>query len=155
MVREQSMMIAEEFRCASAAGEKRGSWVIAITHRIADFHIDGACADPVDLQRGGGLLGKLCAMAAGIANIFDKGGPRVRLAHYEAADARHAVALGPVHPLRKRGGRKTDGDGGQSEVAEQTAQEQRLSSEGSAASDFWQPARSEERREGKEWVSTC
>src|SRR3546814_7782069 len=79
MVREQSRMIAEEFRCASAAGEKRGSQVIAITHRIADFHIDGACADPVDLQRGGGLLGKLCAMAAGIANIFDKGGPRVRL----------------------------------------------------------------------------
>src|SRR3546814_4158604 len=73
MVREQSMMIAEEFRCASAAGEKRGSQVIAITHRIADFHIDGACADPVDLQRGGGLLGKLCAMAAGIANIFEIG----------------------------------------------------------------------------------
>src|SRR3546814_1645454 len=73
-------------------------------------------------------------MAAGIANIFDKGGPRVRLAHYEAADVRHAVALGPVHPLRKRGGRKTDGDGGQSEVAEQTGQEQRLSSAGSAAS---------------------
>src|SRR3546814_16392560 len=79
-------------------------------------------------------------MAAGIANIFDKGGPRVRLAHYEAADVRHAVALGPVHPLRKRGGRKTDGDGGQSEVAEQTGQEKRLSSAGSAASDFWQTA---------------
>src|SRR3546814_9838301 len=74
-------------------------------------------------------------MAAGIANIFDKGGPRVRLAHYEAADVRHAVALGPVHPLRKRGGRKTDGDGGQSEVAEQTGQEQRLSSAGSRSEE--------------------
>src|SRR3546814_16263154 len=76
-------------------------------------------------------------MAAGIANIFDKGGPRVRLAHCEAADVRHDVALGPVHPLRKRGGRKTDGDGGQSEVAEPTGQQQRLYSAGSAASAFW------------------
>src|SRR3546814_5413862 len=79
-------------------------------------------------------------MDDGIANICDNVGPRVRLAHDGAADFRHAVALGPVHPLRKRGGRKTDGYGGQSEVAEQTGQEQRLSSAGSAASDFWQTA---------------
>src|SRR3546814_19937690 len=101
--------------------------------RISDWSSDVCSSD-----LGGGLLGKLCAMAAGIANIFDKGGPRVRLAHYEAADVRHAVALGPVHPLRKRGGRKPDGDGGQSEVAEQNGQEKRLSAAGSEASAFGQ-----------------
>src|SRR3546814_12064177 len=81
MVREQSMMIAEEFRCASAAGEKRGSQVIAITHRIAAFHIVCACAHHVDLKRGGGIHGNLCAMPSGLAVIFDKGGPRGGLPH--------------------------------------------------------------------------
>src|SRR3546814_16317057 len=47
---------------------------------------------------------------------------------------------GSSHPLAQGGWKKDCGRGRQSEVAEQTGQEQRLSSAGSAASDFWQTA---------------